>query len=91
MDIQKQISIIPTTVTNTVTISNISVEIVTLVLNSFVQVRVLQCTSNGDLHKVDYITIEGDDYKKWGSDDSYILTFVLNKLGYTKSNIVVNA
>ena len=71
MDIQKQISIIPTTVTNTVTISNISVEIVTLVLNSFVQVRVLQCTSNGDLHKVDYITIEGDDYKKWGSDDSY--------------------
>ena len=90
MDIE-QISVNPTTLTNTFIISNISIEIFRLVLNSFVEVRVLQRTSTGDLHKDDNIKIEGDDYKKWGNDDSYISTFVLNKLGYTKSTVVVNA
>ena len=58
----EQISINPTTVT----IFNIAIEINMLVLNLFVELRVLQSTSTGALHKVDNIRIEGDDYKNSG-------------------------
>lgn len=30
-----------------------------------------------------YVTIEGQDYLKWGTDDSYVLKFVSVKLGLT--------
>lgn len=83
----QEIIIVPTTITNTNTISSISLEVISLVLNSFVDVRVLQKTSDGKIYKVEHIKIEGDDYKKWGSDDTYILNFILNKLGYEKSTV----
>jgi len=91
MNRDKEIPINPATITTTVTISNISIEVFRLVLNSLVELRVLQKTSDGNLHQIDHIIIEGDDYKKWGNDDTYISTFVLNKLGYTQSTVVVNA
>ena len=83
----QEIPIVPATITNTNTISSISLEIVRLVLNSFADVRVLQKTSDGKIYKVEHIKIEGDDYKNWGSDDTYILNFILNKLGYEKSTV----
>jgi len=29
--------------------------------------------------------IDGDDYQSWGNDDGYIETWLLNKLGYVKT------
>jgi len=29
------------------------------------------------------LTLKGDDYKAWSNDDSYLYTYVANKLGYT--------
>lgn len=31
------------------------------------------------------ITIEGDEYDAWGTDDSYIYNLVLSKLGYERA------
>jgi hypothetical protein len=33
---------------------------------------------------VKIVIVEGDDYKKWGTDDSYLETFVYEKLGLNK-------
>jgi hypothetical protein len=85
----EEIIIVPATITNTNIISSISIEIVGLVFNSFVDVRVLQKSSDGNICKVEHIRIEGDDYKNW-KDDDYIPNFILNKLGYEKSNKVDN-
>jgi len=30
-----------------------------------------------------YVTLEGQDYLKWGADDSYVLKFVSAQLGLT--------
>lgn len=86
----EEIIIVPATITNTNIISSISIEIVRLVFNSFVDVRVIQKSSDGYIFKVQHIRIEGDDYKNWKDDDDYIPNFILNKLGYEKSTKVDN-
>jgi hypothetical protein len=30
---------------------------------------------------VEYVTLEGDDYKLWGSDDNFITRYICDKLG----------
>jgi len=85
----EDIIIVPATITTTNIISSISLEIVGLVFNSYVNVRVLQKSSDGNICKVEHIRIEGDDYKNW-KDDDYIPNFILNKLGYEKSTKVDN-
>jgi hypothetical protein len=30
-----------------------------------------------------YVTLEGQDYLNWGTDDSYVMKFVSTKLGFT--------
>jgi len=35
---------------------------------------------NGQFIDVRIITIEGEDYKNWGNDDSYIIQYIANKL-----------
>jgi hypothetical protein len=33
---------------------------------------------------VKIVIVDGEDYKKWGTDDSYLETFVYEKLGLVK-------
>ena len=35
--------------------------------------------------KSDQIRMEGEDYKKWTDDDNYVVEFVLNYYGLTRS------
>ena len=39
--------------------------------------------TNGNLVSIDFVTIEGDDYANWASDDAYITTLILTRLGIT--------
>lgn len=36
---------------------------------------------NGNLNSVEFVEISGDDYEKWGSDDSHISKCIMSKIG----------
>ena len=40
-------------------------------------------SSDGRIIHSQPLTLQGDDYKAWSSDDSYLYKYVANKLGYT--------
>lgn len=52
-------------------------------LNQSARFPVRLLDSDGNLVQFEFITIEGDDYTNWSSDDVYITTLILNKLGIT--------
>ena len=41
------------------------------------------CDDAGILSSAPVITIEGEDYSKWASDDNYIVNYVYQRLGIT--------
>lgn len=43
---------------------------------------------NPDPVAVKIVIVEGEDYKKWGQDDTYLETLAFEKLGLEKSNSV---
>ena len=72
-----------------------SVIINVLEINLYTQatVRIHFVKSNGEYIKTEFLTISGDDYKKWNDDDSYLLNLVFNKYGIKKltNNVVAEA
>ena len=64
--------------------TSIEINVMELVLNSYVMVMVMFKNSNGNLLKNEMIKIEGDEYAAWGSDDNYLIDLVLSKLNLTK-------
>jgi hypothetical protein len=76
------INIIPKDITTTIT--NITIEIMSLNFNSSATFRV-NSISNMHLIKSDIFIIQGEEYENWGNNDDYIINLLLGKLGYTKS------
>lgn len=64
--------------------TSIEINVMELVLNSYVMVMVMFKNSNGNLLKNEMVKIEGDEYAAWGSDDNYLIDLVLSKLNLTK-------
>lgn len=64
-------------------IDNIQIRVINLSLGKFVDVAVT--TRQGDVY-VNTVAfhIEGEDYNKWGNDDTYLENYILEKLGLTK-------
>ncbi len=49
-----------------------------------------ECKKGDDYPElINTFLLEGDDYLAWTNDDSYIVNYVLNKLGLTKREEVV--
>lgn len=38
---------------------------------------------NGNIFRIENVTLSGEDYNNWGNSDVYLVTTVLNKLGLT--------
>jgi hypothetical protein len=71
-----------------VTISAISIEVFKLILNTSIELRVIQKTSSGSIHSIDHIIIDGTDYSSintttGGNRDQAIINKVLDKLSTT--------
>ena len=81
-------SIAPFELVSTTTITSFDIESIDIQLFSSAKIRVN--LFNGQGHRVDirYVTLSGDDYTSWGNDDQYILTFVINTLGFSQPVIV---
>ena len=50
-------------------------------LNQSARFPVRLSDSNGNLVSMEFVIIEGDDYDNWESDDSYIASLILTRLG----------
>ena len=66
---------------STAHVSHYSYMINRLVLNTSVSILVmLHSDSNPSFHRSFDMTIEGDEYLKWGSDDSYIHDLIVARI-----------
>ena len=70
-------------IVTTQTVTQVEIGEGNISLNESARFPVKLLDSNGSLVSIEFVTIEGDDYTNWANDDSYITTFILNKLGIT--------
>jgi len=69
--------------TTTETSNKIGIFITKLVLFQSASIAVHFYNSSGGVFRVENLKLEGEDYNNWASDDTYVETFVLNKLNLT--------
>lgn len=63
--------------------TSISLHIQELILNQSAVFRVSLHDEDGRCISNHMVTIEGQDYLNWGTDDNYVRRFVSAKLGFT--------
>ena len=80
---EKKISIKPFDIVTTTTATSFNVEVNKITLFLSADLIVLLFDASGGLIRCDYLTLRGDDYKKWTNDDEYIFTYVANNYGFT--------
>lgn len=68
----------------TKTISKVDILDGNIQLNRFVSFPVRLMDSDDNVISVENVLISGEEYNNWGSDDSYIETLILTKLGFQK-------
>ena len=60
-----------------------------ITLNSSVSFNVFVLSNNNVVY-TRQMTLSGDDYKNWGNDDTYLINYVANQLGFTVKPVVPN-
>jgi hypothetical protein len=68
-------------------INNIRIRVNNLILFKSVSIMVNLLNNKKLINNV-YFTLEGTDYTNWANDDTYIVTYVLEKLNLTKVTTV---
>lgn len=68
------------------TIVRFSLNITELILNTSATFSVLCYDIDDKLIDTKFVSIEGTDYVNWGNNDSYVIDFVANKLGFVLSS-----
>jgi hypothetical protein len=75
----------PKTITTSKTISSFLIERITVELNTSAVIQVIIFDSQGNDIGTKSLTMEHPDYVQWGTDDTYITTFVKAKLALIDS------
>ena len=76
-------NIVPKEIVSTEVASRIDIRVIRLELYSHAYLHVTVLSSDGRTIHSQPLTLQGDDYKAWSNDDSYLYKYVANKLGYT--------
>ena len=76
-------NIVPKEIVSTEVASRIDIRVIRLELYSHAYLHVTVLSSDGRTIHSQPLTLQGDDYKAWSSDDSYLYTYATKKLGYT--------
>jgi hypothetical protein len=74
----------------TVDITSIQVRVMNIVLFKSVNLNVILFSNNNYVDSKNYL-LEGTDYTNWSNDDTYIIDYVLNKLGLTAATVAVQS
>ena len=75
-------SIIPFNRTTTTTITSFGIDNIDIRVFSSATIRVNLYNLAGQLIDIANVILSGDDYANWGSDDQYIINYVVNALGF---------
>ena len=65
--------------------TNVQIRVINLALFNSVNVNAVLFSGNDYIDSKTYL-LEGTDYTDWGSDDEYIVNYVLTKLGLTQAS-----
>ena len=79
---QDSVIIVPTEQIVTTTVTSFKVRVRSLTLFSNVDLSVDLFDASNKLIGVKMVKLSGTDYTNWGSDDTYIHTYVANCLGF---------
>ena len=82
-------NILPFEIVSTITVNRFEIDSIDIRLFTSAVIRVNLFDLNGFRASVKNVLMEGEDYANWGNDDQYIVTFVMNSLGFTPAPIVV--
>ena len=74
---------LPFEIVSTLTVNRFEIDSIDIRLFTSAVIRVNLFDLNGFRVSVKNVLMEGEDYTNWGNDDQYILTFVINSLGFT--------
>jgi hypothetical protein len=83
-------NIVPQDYVETNKIVRIEIQVSNVILKTSATFRVNSFGENDKFIKLDYITITGDEYNAWGSDDDYIINLICQKLGYTPEPSIIS-
>jgi hypothetical protein len=78
--------IVPFDEVTTKTAVRFSLDIAKIELCVSATFRVSLYDANDDCFANKYVTLEGQDYLNWGSDDRYVINFIAKQLGLTLIN-----
>jgi len=79
----KMSNILPFEIISTLTVNRFEIDSIDIRLFTSAVIRVNLFDLNGFRVSVKNVLMEGEDYSKWGNDDQYIVSFVINSLGFT--------
>lgn len=80
----EQINVQDKTITTSVIVKSIEIMSTEVKLNEAAYFMVKSLDENGNLVNIERVSMEGTDYSNWGSDDNYVIDFILTSLGLTK-------
>jgi hypothetical protein len=82
-------NILPFEIVSTLTVNRFEIDSIDIRLFTSAIIRVNLFDSNGFRVSVKNVFMQGEDYANWGNDDQYIITFVMNSLGFTPKPPVI--
>jgi hypothetical protein len=77
------INVVPKETTITKTIGSMSISITNISFGQSATFNVLLFEPSGQLIRCDQQTLSGADYDAWGTNDQYVVTYMLNLYGLT--------
>jgi hypothetical protein len=80
----------PQEITSVKTINSVYIDVSSMVLGHSVTLSCYLKSDPNTVVEVKHLRIEGEEYKNWGNDDSYLLNLVFTKLGITPSTTIEN-
>ena len=75
-------NIMPYDIVSSITVNRFDIDSIDIQLFKSAVIRVNLYGFDGFRVSVRNVVMEGDDYANWGNDDQYIITYVMNKLGF---------
>lgn len=80
---ENNFTILPKEIITTTTITKITITTHNIIINESVNLLVGYYDEKDNYVETIHLVLDGEDYKKWGTDDNYLLNWVCNKLNLT--------
>jgi len=84
----KVVNITPFEQVKTTVITSMTVRVMRFDLFKGATLHISLIDENGVNADSKMVDIKGDDYKKWGGDDTFIYEYIANKLGFSMPDVV---